>query len=379
MFTSGEGRSNSWVSVSSDPAPSASRSLRNIAPALTPASVLGASHTSPRHNLTPPAVNLDPLLFFADVARDLGTATTSTWVTDLELMHHWTVSTYRTLPRANEVFTIWQTEIPKMSLKYTYLLHQILAIAAYHLAVLEPDKRAMYLMQASNHQDHAAKGLRCALPSIDDETCHPLFAASSLLMISAFARFSVHRREDSMYVIDDLIEVFIFIRGMGSILDNWDDKIKVGCLGRLLRLPNYANTSPLLTEINERLEMFALPEDMNMHARFLCQNTITSLRKCCNSSLASTSIPKVRVCMAWPTGLDDEFMNLIRKRHPVALIILSYYCVILHSSGAKNWFFKDWGDHVLREINSVVGADWASHMEWHMKCLEADSAFSGAE
>ncbi|RSL49461.1 hypothetical protein CEP54_012430 [Fusarium duplospermum] len=58
----------------------------------------------------------------------------SSWTQDLGLMSHYSSITPATLPGAN--LHVWQMEIPSVAAAYPFLMHQILAVSAFHLASL---------------------------------------------------------------------------------------------------------------------------------------------------------------------------------------------------------------------------------------------------
>ncbi|ESU08306.1 hypothetical protein FGSG_11537 [Fusarium graminearum PH-1] len=169
--------------------------------------------------LTSLAASPDPLPYLAKFVRGQEPIEQTTWLTDLELMHHHSTCTYLTLPRADELQHIWQIEMPKLALRHVYLLHQVLSVSAYHLAHLNPD-RPGFPVCASQHQNEAIKGLRSAIESISQDNCVEIFLASSLLSIGAFAGFST-QSSGQQPSIDDLLDVFVLIRGMSDILNKY--------------------------------------------------------------------------------------------------------------------------------------------------------------
>ncbi|GKT89252.1 DUF814 domain-containing protein [Colletotrichum tofieldiae] len=117
----------------------------------------------------------------------------SKWITDLELMHHYSTTTCLTLPRSNDVSQIWQFEVPRLGLTYMFLMHEILAISALHLGYLHPEQRESYALHASQHQSDAIAGMRESLMQITPDNCHALFGTSSLLVLNAYSTFPYQR------------------------------------------------------------------------------------------------------------------------------------------------------------------------------------------
>ncbi|KAJ4256149.1 hypothetical protein NW762_009225 [Fusarium torreyae] len=217
-------------------------------------------------SLTSPAVSPDPLPYLAKFVTGQESIEQGTWLTDLELMHHFSTSTYLTLPRADELQQIWQIELPKLALSHVYLLHQVLSVSAYHLASLNPD-RPDFPICASQHQNKAIKGLRSAVASITEESCVEIFLASSLLSIGAFAGILTHEACPQPRI-DDLLDVFVLIRGMSDILDRYQSTLNRSRIANLFVGVSQAESNPLLTAIIAQLRQIYDRRDMPKFHRF---------------------------------------------------------------------------------------------------------------
>ncbi|KAK2764728.1 hypothetical protein CKAH01_04893 [Colletotrichum kahawae] len=79
-----------------------------------------------------------PSSLMADSAAEAASERWSSWTADLGLMNHFTSMTSATLPGAN--LHTWKDKVPKVATDYPFLMHQILAVSAFHLASLEPQK-----------------------------------------------------------------------------------------------------------------------------------------------------------------------------------------------------------------------------------------------
>ncbi|KAF5550813.1 cutinase transcription factor 1 beta [Fusarium napiforme] len=200
----------------------------------------------------------DPLPYLAKFVTGQESIEQSTWLTDLELMHQYSTSTYLTLPRADELRQIWQIELPRLSLSHVYLLHQVLSVSAFHLASLHPD-RPDYAICASQHQNKAIAGLRSAVACITEESCVEIFLSSSLLGIGAFAGLGAHNAGQQPRI-DDLLDVFVLIRGMSDILNRYEPLLKESRIGHLFVLGSQSNSTPLLNATLTQLRQIVIPD-----------------------------------------------------------------------------------------------------------------------
>lgn len=288
----------------------------------------------------------DPFPYLSNlVASQQQSNVSRTWTSDLELMHHYTSITWKSLPRGLELREVWQIDLPKLAFSFDFLTHQILAISAAHMAFLHPDLSNNYSTQASQHQNKATHGLRSILTTIDESNCHAIFSAASLLSIASFAALSNPRTRHANPGMEDLLQVFLLIRGMHGVLTSYENIIKIGPIGDLLRTGTYQSNTPFLSEIEAELNSMSY-ENMDL-SDFHCREAVSLLLGWIRHARSHASLPELRVVMTWPTGLSDGYMECLRERHVPALRILACYCRILEFLGEDHWYLKDWGKSVL--------------------------------
>lgn len=296
---------------------------------------------------------------------------------DLSLMNHYTRITAATLPGAS--LLIWQHEIPKQAVSYPFLMHQILAVSAFHLANLEPSQRLEHLSQGFRHQYYAIGGIREEVVNVTPENCNALFAASSLLSIGAFGastpavieRNGIRQQRD----LDSILEAFGLIRGVGSILNSPDTKamIKDGVLGEFMQCDAACSggTNLLhavftqLSEVEHELSASLKSES----ARASVETAVAGLRKSIEKS--SSAAPELNVIMIWPMTLDEGFMSMVRVLHPAALVILAHYCVVLDAANVELWFMQGWGSQLITAIANCLAPAWHESIRWPTERLKS--------
>ncbi|KAH7008867.1 hypothetical protein EDB80DRAFT_763938 [Ilyonectria destructans] len=326
-----------------------------------------AAHTPPDPDWSS---STDPFPYFDKFVTGPGSTNQSPWLTDLELMHHYTASTFLTLPRAVDLQQIWQIEIPRLAMSHAFLLHQILAVAAHHQSQIQPERYSHYSICASLHQNVTISGLRTALAQITEETCQEVFIASSMLSICAFASFSSYGGVSEKPHIDDLTDVFHLIRGMSRILDSYNDFLHQGKLAQLFVKENGCESAPLLTAVTEQLHHIKLPDTIHPAAASIFQETIPELINWVENAMLSTGSPELRVCVSFAICLTEEFMDLLRQRHPAALAIIAHYCVVLHYTGLDHWYLRGWGRNILDDIVANMDPSWSMALEWPLMIME---------
>lgn len=306
----------------------------------------------------------DPFPYLANFGSRTTPRDSTTWTADLELMHHFTAVTWSSLPRAQELQDIWQLELPKLAVTHGFLMHQLLAIAAFHMASLDSQRRNERRIQASQHQGSAIQGLRSTLFAISDENCHAAFATSTLLSISAFAAFSenVVVQDDIATDIDNLAEVCLLMRGMHGILKQHEDAIARGSMGRMLQVgtPTTQTTIPqsttsVLAAAVEELRSISMPPGVDPTVEMVCRDEALALVTWIGHAQARAGVPELSTVMTWPLGVGDKFIGLMRGRNKAALSVLKIYCCILDSVGDDHWYLSGWGRSLLNDVRRSLG------------------------
>jgi hypothetical protein len=275
----------------------------------------------------------------------------SEWTADLELMHYFTAVTCETLPRGPNREGLWQQTFPRLALGYEFLMHQILALAALHLACLSSEASNKYSIKASQHQGQAIQGLRSIVSNVNNVNCHAIFATASLLSISAFAtfaRYATHHNQPPS--VDNLLEAFSLIRGMNDILQSWEEIIKQGPLGRLLPTTPELTASPLLEKIGRDLSELVIPSNIDSQKQSMYRDEISNFTECIRVAQCNSVVPELRLVMMWPTIFSEELFGLLCKRNITAMLILKHYCQVLQSLESDHWYLDGWGSHVLQDI-----------------------------
>lgn len=346
---------------------------------------------------------LDPFSYFAKFVSDTEPFEVSQqrdWITDLELMHHYATVTSLGLPRAEELPELWQIETPRTAISHAYLMHQILALAGYHLAHLNPDDALVHSLQASQHQNAAVRDMRADLARIDTHNAHALFIASSLLLFSAFAAFAKPRggwnpdgdcrrggassgSGSGPATIDDLLDIFLLARGVAGVLKSCEDTIRQGRFGVLMvsnvTASGFCKTSPTLDHVRDGSAALrnALdssgPEVIDPAARLAAQNALKGLFSCTRDAQAFAASPEFRSAAVWPMELEDGFIVRLRRREVTALVVLAHYCVVLNATEEFCWFTRGWSATVLDDVVKSIrrsGGGWEEAIAWPLSVVK---------
>lgn len=322
----------------------------------------------------------DPFPYFDKFMLPLGGEREAAWIQDLELMHHYSVTTSLTLPRAQEELHVWQHQVPKLAFKYPFLVHQILAVAAFHQAYLQPEQRSEHSLHASQHQNRSIEGMRGHLAEITAENCHALFMASSLLLVGAFASFANIRPNGSPLIegqrpptIEDMIDVFILDRGVASVLQSSEEVIQAGYFRDLFHFSPHQRENTFMHQIAQELRnldgLLRRDPDIDPMVRILVDLEITKLVDAIEKAVVTTDESEMRVTTFWPITIAEDYISLLRQRNETALMVLLYYCCIMIRAEAKTWFVKGWGVSVAADVERLISPKWREAIKWPLELI----------
>lgn len=293
------------------------------------------------------------------------------WATDMELMHHYSTAAFKTMPRADDVGQTWLIDAVNASFQDDYILHLILAFSAFHLAHLRPNRRSYYSYIAAHHQDLGISRMRASLAQLDAENCHSLFMAGSLLAVSTFASLAIHAGDKAYErpLLDEVVEVFILIKGMGVVLEVWEKEIQRGRFRELFRVTK-PTTPPALFWYDMRTQLEQLRKPLS--ERMPDQPTVIecvdleigNLYTLATTCLETSTDPELRLVMVWPIKISDAYLTLLKEKVPAALIVLGYYCAVVDRSALRNWFTRSWAREALYAINSILPPYYTELLRW---------------
>jgi hypothetical protein len=287
-----------------------------------------------------------------------------TWIADLELMHHYATITYATIPTPSHTEHVLQANIPRLGIRFPYLMHQLLAVSSLHIAYLSPEPQTAkkYLVSASYHQSIAIGGIRTTLSKpIAEGTSHALFVASAFLMVGTFA---TNRVSDSGHCpMDGILETFSVVRGVRGIREATSKELRQNLVGDLFGAQPLNTTGESLRLVEGQL--FSLKAkiiataDEGEELKFALCSGIDLLRAFTDKMSTVMARKELSVVFGWPWTISEELLEFLRARHPAALTVFLYYCIILQTLEAEYWFLEGWSAKLGTVIAaSLRGSQW---------------------
>ncbi|KAL8959958.1 MAG: hypothetical protein Q9193_003258 [Seirophora villosa] len=250
---------------------------------------------------------------------------------------------------------LWRTTVVKHGLSHPFLLHEILAIAALHLATCIPEEKGLLTTQATELQNYAV-GKFHEIEVTDETNCIAVMLFSSLLGVHLLADRSRTQGLGFSDFLDHVLRCMGLLRGVMELtLKEWTSFFQA------------SDIAPLIRDGRPQAPYDNIPEDCRDLLELVKQSDLgPSSVTAYNAAIdrlfwlfALSDVPTVhsttRWAIGWPVQLPDEYIVLLNQRRPEALIILSYYGVILHFN-REAWIIGDTGARLVRAINSQRNA-----------------------
>ncbi|CZR64154.1 uncharacterized protein PAC_14051 [Phialocephala subalpina] len=311
--------------------------------------------------------------------KDINNFTSELNLGDLGLLHEWTMSAYTGFVDQPRTEHLWQAEIPRMALKHPFLMRGVLAVSALYKGRMEPDKKPHYLQVAAYHQNLALPAYRYIVEDLDNrmdrENAGAVLAFGHLTTAYAFA--SPHAPGSILFAglcaSTGVPEWLYLTRGCRKIMVMAKDWISSGPMNLVMRdidSPIDLSLSPddhHLAALAEHLESLPIsgPEDSEEMDAF--REALSQLRR--SFALpwqAGDPLSAKFSCFAWVEFIPQRYLELLSVLRPVALVILSYFCVLLHQCG-HFWHIKGAAERIIGEMYNILEDDWHDWITWPLQ------------
>ncbi|KAJ5121098.1 uncharacterized protein N7515_009059 [Penicillium bovifimosum] len=297
---------------------------------------------------------------------------------DLELIMQWCTTTFHTLSRSERTDPIWRDLVPKEALSHPFLMHGILALSALHLARTGPElsQRPSYLNRAVAHQNQALALFRGMLGDVKESNAKAMFAFAGIVVIYTFAFPHTPDTQDPWSCIDDLYQVLVLTRGVQQVIRaprDFRDFLWLSSFGPVLQVLEVRGTMPedasvmlrRLHEANEVCKTRNVDHELEVYGDAIA-NLEEMLSWCYGGMRANT------IAGRWAIRLPARFMELLRERDPLALVMLAHYGVLLQYLEHR-WCFDELCVRVSKAVWAILDEQWRPLVEWAMKEILGDN------
>jgi hypothetical protein len=95
-----------------------------------------------------------------------------------------------------------------------------------------------------------------------------------------------------------------------------------------------------------------------------CQIALDGLRRILLP--CKTTVGFKAAFLIWPSVVPTDYIRLLHLKHPIALIILAHYCVVIKKIEMV-WYLRGLGQNLLSSIHEVLEPKWRPWLERPME------------
>ncbi|KAH7080171.1 hypothetical protein BKA63DRAFT_237273 [Paraphoma chrysanthemicola] len=282
-----------------------------------------------------------------------------TWsATTAELMHQWVVSTSQVLTEDPITKQFMQISVPRLAFAEQHILHLILAISALHLVHLKPEKKGHYADHAERHYQAGLQLIIPLLTQLNEENCHTIFLFATLCNGHSLAQ-GPRPGDYLLFGEDGPAQWSALFRGLLPLLSSYSRHLMDGPMAAMIRPGAAAACQPPVAlpkadnDVLLQLEHFVntvagSDEEMSIlaaalqHLRALYSSRYTGDGQKRRATIVDLGI--------WLWRCTEGLTELLQRRHPGALVIFAYACVVINDIG-NLWLFTGWVSHLLAGIH----------------------------
>jgi hypothetical protein len=284
-------------------------------------------------------------------------------------MHRWTISTYVSFCSMPEEMPVMQQVIPREALRHECLMNGILSLAALDAAVTSNEiKSAQYVRAALEYYDKAISSFRSQLSNLTAENSAILFILSTLMAAINLAMLRCpNAMGDQQSVLGRIPTIFNMLMGSNSIVLLCWRWILESPVQLRVQLP-YGKASVDIIGLDDRnalnrlssinyqyyfpagVQIDAFAEDTHPEYE-LYVDAIASLEYC----FAEDTRASIKsFCVVFPILAGHGFTTAIVQSHPIALLILMHWAVLLERLGRDAWWATTAGASLVAEISKAL-------------------------
>ena len=306
-------------------------------------------------------------------AAAISTAPPALNLTDLGLLHHFTTQTYSTIGPLQRDHSAWQTEIPRLALAYPFLMHAILGLAAAHQMSLGSATSTTDLCHtAREHYDSALRLFQESFLGPTSGELGSVFLGYGILTCVLHLSLGCEQAREKE-PIDGFIHLVNLLQMNRKVMQEHGQSAQSTVLHKFVTQEVCPDSSQSPSNPELDVELLRLAAVVSSYAGSILDPAEAQALNTAYASLHGHyrrmgTTPKTGGgLLIWPFQLAPEFGILLSRRDPVALCLLSHWCVSICNAPYK-WYVGDWQDRLMMAICArLQGTLWEEHIQWQLR------------
>lgn len=260
------------------------------------------------------------------------------------------------------------------ALSYPFLMNEMLAFAALHLAHIEPSKAGFYKHHAVGLQTHALSLFNREMIKVTREN-----GIAVLIFTWFMTRHTLREtteEPDPYGFLDRFLYYMQVHRGVRAVTaEAWLMMLesKIGfVLLEGAKVVQYTHPGPQTAELAKYIQG---SDTLSDNDKATCKDALERVQwflsridggETKDPSPGATYLSLI----AWPAVIEGDFLRLVSERIPEALLVLAYYAIPLHL--CRNiWVVGPAGQLLLQSVRLHLDEKWHKWLDWPAEMLDS--------
>ncbi|OBT74649.1 hypothetical protein VF21_06408 [Pseudogymnoascus sp. 05NY08] len=289
----------------------------------------------------------------------------------LELLHHALTEQALYVGASQSYAQIMTDMVIPPALSYPFLMNELLALSALHLATVQPNRRQHLESVAAELQTSALSSFNQSCHQVTPSNCLPMFVFSSFIGNHVFYTTFRFHSDNFHSFLEEFVKYMQLHRGVRSVIsNNWQMLRELSAKALMLEDESDLPTrgEPQGNECDS-LRHLLETADLSPATRETYMQAVESLQWGFDAQRVRHV---VGLAFAWPIQISTEYLDLLKQRRPEALAILAHFAVMLHSHRSA-WLIGGAGRYIIESISGYLGTYWENWLAWPVAALAESS------
>lgn len=263
----------------------------------------------------------------------------------------------------------------ELALAFPYLLYQLLAFSARHLAFLRPSRHQHYNILAVSLQSRAISLFNDAgsSRSIDKSNCVPILLFSVALghhMLADLLEQSARGQDDLDSFLRRFVQCVKTNRGIFNVCCSaWPLLIDSKLQPILTISASFTSKDPAGDDCGRVFRLLDASPELTQHEKEACCEATRYLQIGFDALRFEHPVHghnRYSMVFSWTMLISPTYATMLEEKKPQALVVLAHYMLLLHS-GRSMWQIGDSGMSLLNLLEDHLGSEW-KHWIPHLQC-----------
>ncbi|KAK4244333.1 hypothetical protein C7999DRAFT_17397 [Corynascus novoguineensis] len=292
-------------------------------------------------------------------------------MTDLELLHNYTSTTYLTLSESPTIRQFYRNTVVQVGFDCDYIMRGVLALSGLHLAHHRQHMRDHYLAAAITHHQAASQATIPLVPNATPKNAQVLFLFS---VLTTYYALGWPRKSDDTLLLQEnagFPDWVYLLRGTKGFIE-------------LAGVPTSGPMAPLFSHSIARFQLREGPEASNSSAnaalaeleevivrrpledealRGVYLLAIAELKKSFGQAEACAAQYEMADAFIWVFLMAEDLLPLLRAPTQEAVAVFAYFCVLLKKLDG-HWWMQGWGERLIAHAYDLLDDEGRLLIRW---------------